>query len=146
MEQNTLDFSSLKNAVDALERVLKVYKKNSDIDNKDFDIDVSEGLRSGVIQNFEVAYELSWKSMKRWLETNVSPTIVDGLTRHEFYRRAAENKLIEDIQAWWDFHDARNSTSHVYDGAMADDVAEIAAKFLPEARELLARLQKGKLQ
>jgi nucleotidyltransferase substrate binding protein (TIGR01987 family) len=143
MEQKILDFSSLKNAIAALERVMKVFRKNSDVNKADFDIDVYEGLRSGVIQNFEVAYELSWKSMKRWLETNVSPDIADGLTRHEFYRKAAENKLIDDVEAWWDFHDARNSTSHVYDGVMAEDVADTAARFLPQAKELLVRLEKN---
>jgi len=31
-----------------------------------------ETLKSGLIHNFETAYELCWKFMKRWLEKNQS--------------------------------------------------------------------------
>ncbi len=34
--------------------------------------------RAGVIQNFEVIYELSWKLMARWLNTYVGTGVADG--------------------------------------------------------------------
>lgn len=76
-------------------------------------------LKAG-IQNFEVAYELCWKFIKRWLEHNVSPNAVAGVSRRELFRYAAENLLIRDVDQWMDFHAARNKTSHIYDQAVAE--------------------------
>jgi nucleotidyltransferase substrate binding protein (TIGR01987 family) len=131
-----LDITALKNAVTALRKSINVYKENHDKD-----IDLSDALRSGVIQNFEVVYELSWKFMKRWLEINVSPDIVLGVTRKEFYRIAAENLLIADVTKWWDFHEARNKTSHIYDCMLAVDVLDTAMEFLPYANDFLGSLE-----
>ena len=55
---------------------------------------LKETVRSGIIQNFEVAYELSWKMMKHSLETNISAESVDGVTRRELFKKAAKNRLI----------------------------------------------------
>jgi hypothetical protein len=41
------------------------------------------GLQAGLIQNFEFTFELCWKSIKRWLENNINPETVDGITRRE---------------------------------------------------------------
>ncbi|GHU60725.1 hypothetical protein FACS189445_0850 [Spirochaetia bacterium] len=131
-----LDLSSLEGAIKALQTSIEVYHKF----DKD-DVDLSESLRSGVIQNFEVVYELCWKFMKRWLEININPEIVAGVTRKEFYRIAGENKLIADVEKWWVFHEGRNRTSHVYDGAVADDVLETAFQFLPHAKTFVSLLE-----
>ena len=136
MRENNLDITSLKNAVEALRKSIDVYKENC---NRD--IDLSESLRSGVIQNFEVAYELSWKFMKRWLEINISPGIIMGVTRKEFYRIAAENLLITDVEKWRDFHEGRNRTSHIYDGIVAEDILRTAFDFLPYVRNFLSWLE-----
>lgn len=103
--------------------------------------ELRETVRSGIIQNFEVAYELSWKMMKRWLETNISAESVDGVTRRELFRLAAESRLLEDVDHWMSFHAARNITSHTYDNATAEEVSERAAQFVAAAQSLLAALR-----
>jgi len=35
--------------------------------------DMQDTLRAGVIQNFEVAYEQSWKMLQRWIKTTFLP-------------------------------------------------------------------------
>ena len=50
--------------------------------------EIKETVRGGIIQNFEVAYELSWRMMKRWLESNINAETVDGVTRRELVRQA----------------------------------------------------------
>jgi nucleotidyltransferase substrate binding protein (TIGR01987 family) len=136
MSEDKLDITSLKNAVHALRTGIEVYEKN-----RSGDTDLLDTLRSGVIQNFEVAYELSWKFMRRWLEANISSDIVIGVNRKEFYRVAAENLLISDVETWWNFHEGRNKTSHTYDGAVAEDILETAMKFLPHANDFITRLE-----
>jgi nucleotidyltransferase substrate binding protein (TIGR01987 family) len=138
MEQDKLDITGLKNAINALQTSIDTWHKYSA--NKD--IGLSESLRSGIIQNFEVAYELCWKFMKRWLEINISHDIVSGVSRKEFFRIAGENRLIADVEKWWEFHDARNRTSHVYDSAVADDVLETTLQFMPHAKNFLVCLEK----
>ena len=49
-----------------------------------------ETLHAGIIQHFEVAYEVCWKSMRQWLGYNVRPEAVDGVSRRELFRLAAE--------------------------------------------------------
>lgn len=100
-----------------------------------------ETIKAGVIQNFEFTYELCWKFMKRWIEQNIGSEIVDGVTRRELYRVSAENKLIDDISKWMEFHKARNSTSRIYDSDIAEEVYGIAVEFLPYAKEFLKRLE-----
>jgi len=99
-----------------------------------------ETFRSGIIQHFEIAYELCWKTMKRWIEENVSPDVLLGVPRRELFRRAAENGLIGSIEHWMTFHQARNSTSHIYSAAIAAEVYEAAIRFVSEAETFLQNI------
>ena len=131
-----LDITALRDAVAALERALRVYERA-----RDYDADVFETLRAGVIQNFEVAYEVAWKMMKRWLSINISPTLFDGITKKELFRHAAENRLISDTVPWFDFHRSRNITAHTYNQVNAEIAAELAQKFFFEVKDFLGRLE-----
>ena len=98
-------------------------------------------VRAGAIKHFEFTYELSWLSIKRWLETNVSPTTGDGVTRRELFRLAAENRLIDDVDRWMRYHQARNRTSHTYRETTANEVYRVIPEFLADVRWLLAILE-----
>ncbi len=132
-----LDFSSLENATASLERSLKAQAAFE----ATLPLELKETVRSGIIQNFEIAYELAWKMMKRWLETNINAESVDGVTRRELFRQAAENRLIDDVDLWMSFHAARNQTSHTYDNETAEEVRESAEHFLAQAQSLLISLR-----
>ncbi|GBU24685.1 hypothetical protein R83H12_01319 [Fibrobacteria bacterium R8-3-H12] len=136
-EKKQLDITHLKNAITALQSCINDYNKYAT-----GECSLRESLRSGVIQNFEVAYELSWKFMKRWLAFNVGNSLVEGIPRFELFKLAAENALISDPEIWFDFHDARNKTSHEYGEEVAEAVLEYALKFLPFAKEFLGVLEK----
>jgi nucleotidyltransferase substrate binding protein (TIGR01987 family) len=97
--------------------------------------------RSGLIQTFETTYELCWKSMKRWLEMNFSPEEVSGVNRRKFYRIRAENSLIDDVNQWMEFHQARNRASRTYNETVAEEVFAVALQFLPYAQDSLKRLE-----
>ena len=99
------------------------------------------GIRAGVIQNFEVTYELSWKLIVRWLNTNVSVGIAAGVSRRQLFRLAAEYQLIADVDRWMEHHEARNKTVHMYDRKQAMLVYLATRAFAEDARGLLAELE-----
>jgi nucleotidyltransferase substrate binding protein (TIGR01987 family) len=98
-------------------------------------------MMSGVVQNFEFTYELSWKFIKRWLDYNLGSSNIDGATRRELFRLAAEHQLIQSVDDWMFFHQARNQTSHTYNEDTAQEICQSAEKFLPLVQALLNRLK-----
>lgn len=99
--------------------------------------DIQEAVKAGVIQNFEVAYEQSWKMMRRWLEANPLAGDVSGASMRQVYRLAAKAQLLDDIELWMDFHHARNQTSHTYNAKTAEMVLALSPRFLAEAQRVL---------
>ena len=135
-----LDLDSLKKAVHSLDKSIRSVEAAQKIE--DLDEDILDTVKAGVIQNFEFTYELCWKFMKRWLETNYGPSFAEGVHRRELFRMAAENGLIDDVMLWMDYHQSRNMTSRTYDETIAQDVLEMAVKFQPEAKRLLEAIEK----
>lgn len=136
-----LSYTSLEKSIIALETGIEIYnkKKSQEVTQEEIEI-----IKSGIIQNFEISYEIAWKLMKKWLEENIGREAIDGISRKELFRIAAQNKLIEDIEKWFIFHEARNLTSHDYDGIKAEDVFKEALKFPSFARKLQERLEEVK--
>lgn len=132
----SLQLDSLAKSVGILERSIKTANRVDDSDE-----DLKETVRAGVIQHFEVAYELSWNMMQRWLKENIGADYVKGLDRADFYRLAAENLLIADSARWMDYHRARNSTSHTYNEEAAENVFAEATEFVHDAKQLLSVLE-----
>ncbi len=135
----TLDLTSLHRAIVSLEKSIFSYRSLSE--NSTLTMDDLDTVKAGVIQNFEVAYEQCWKFMKRWIEQNVSPDIVDGVTRRELFRVSAENRLIDDVSVWMEFHQSRNLTAHTYDAENAGHAFSAALIFIDSAKDFLKRLE-----
>jgi len=96
-------------------------------------------VRDGVIQRFEVAVDVSQKLMKRVL---LDIFRIDAArVQKNTTREAASMGLIADAEAWIGHINARNETSHTYDSAKANQVFQTIPGFLPDARDLLARLK-----
>jgi hypothetical protein len=79
--------------------------------------------------------------MKRWLEHNLGSEYVDGIPRKELFRIAGENRLISRVEDWFAYQQARNETAHTYDVDTAQEVFEVAKRFLGDARALLNNLE-----
>ena len=127
MSNEKLDLTSFAKALKTLEEILPV--------------PVSDIVRDATIQRFEYTYELAWKMIKRHLEW-AGNTNTSSLTMRDLFREAARVGLIKDAETWFDYHQARNETSHTYERATAEEVYEAAGKFAPDARALLTELQK----
>ena len=84
-----LEMTSFKKTIGLLNESLKCYNHES--------LDVPVGiLRDSVILRLKCTYELSWKMIKRWLEINLGSSHIDGISRRELFRYAAESHLISD--------------------------------------------------
>jgi nucleotidyltransferase substrate binding protein (TIGR01987 family) len=134
-----LDLTPLQKACTSLSEAV------TDASDQSFINTLNESQRrliiAGVIQNFEFTYELSWKFIKRWLNENVGSTYVDGVSRRELFRLAAEHQLIDDVDEWMFYHAARNQTSHSYDEKTAQEIFDASKQFTRIAKQLLTALE-----
>ena len=132
----SLQLDSLVKSIDILERSVKTAIRVDDSDKN-----LQETVRAGVVHSFEVAYEVSWKMIKRWLEENIGSAYVDGISKRDLFRRAAENLLITDAERWMDYNEARNLTSHTYNEDAAQSVFAEATEFVHDIKYLLRMLE-----
>ncbi|MBI5167949.1 MAG: nucleotidyltransferase substrate binding protein [Candidatus Eisenbacteria bacterium] len=75
--------------------------------------------RGGVIQRFEVALELAWKTLKDYLEHEGRP--VSPATPRQVFKEAAAAELVEHGGLWLDMLESRNRLSHTYDGSRFEE-------------------------
>lgn len=133
-----LELESLRNSVNALASAITVSERSEQ--SEQYDQDTRDVIRAGVIQNFETAYELSWKMIARWLDSYIAPR-TSKVGKPQLYRIAAEYELIHDVEAWMDYHKARNITSHRYGKGEAVQVHATAIEFVHDAKRLLNELE-----
>ena len=114
-------FQNYSKAIKLLEDALK-------IDNPDFT------QKAGIIQFFEMSFELSWNLLKDYLEMQ---GFIDVKTPREAINKAFEIGLIENGHVWMDLLSDRNLTSHTYEEAKANEVEKlIHFKYFPILKSL----------
>ena len=98
----------------------------------------SPAERGGLIQFFETVFELSWKTLKDYLEAQ-------GLTvgtPREAIKQAFQIELIDDGQRWMKMLEDRNLTAHTYDEAISLKVEKLVKeKYFPLFQALYAVLK-----
>jgi nucleotidyltransferase substrate binding protein (TIGR01987 family) len=93
--------------------------------------------RAGIIQLFEIAFELSWKVMKDYLEAQAFSV----KSPRETIKQAFQIGLIEDGHVWIDALTDRNLTVHTYDEAFAKKMtADITNVYFPALKKLYKKL------
>ena len=91
---------------------------------------------SGAIKDFEMTYELSWKSLKSFLRDQGHET----LGAKDVFTQAYRLSLIDEEAVWIQMIEDRNKTAHVYDESEANDIlSRVKALYLArfEALETL---------
>lgn len=124
--KNALSLSALAKAIASLDLALQQEK--------------NEFIRDAVIQRFEYSYELCWKTLRRYL---VEQTGSKEFNIKDCFREAGKQGLISNVDHWFEYHKARNLTSHTYNESTAEDTYTSAANFLADAKDLLHNLQKA---
>ncbi|MBP7113920.1 MAG: nucleotidyltransferase substrate binding protein [Candidatus Peribacteraceae bacterium] len=109
--------------------------------NKSFDLlqrtlqreKLNEIERGGLIQFFEVTFELAWKCLGDYLES-------EGFTvtsPKKIFKQAFQSRLIEDGELWLQALEDRNLTTHTYDEQKSLEVERmIRTKYSPLLQHL----------
>lgn len=91
---------------------------------------LSELEKAGLVQRYEIAWELGWKLMADFLVAEGSPP--DTITSASVIRSAFAAGVIADGDAWMAASKLRHQLSHTDDQAMRDaGLAAIAERHLP---------------
>ena len=94
--------------------------------------------RDGCIQRFEYTFELSWKTLKKYFLFNQN---LDESSVKNLFREAGKQNLIDSVEQWFEFLNARNLTSHTYQAEAAAKVYEASKAFAPKCRKLVQTLK-----
>jgi nucleotidyltransferase substrate binding protein (TIGR01987 family) len=125
LKKENISIQPLTKALDSLTKILKEQK--TDI------------VRDATIQRFEYTFELSWKIIKRYIESQQN--IIESSIKNIF-REAGKLGLIDNVEDWFGYLEARNRTSHTYSETTAEEVFLSAVKFEKSATYLKLRLEK----
>ena len=119
-------FQNLEKSLQYLERAMAI--ENPDIIQK-----------AGLIQFFEISFELTWNVMKEYLEEQ---GFQDIRSPRDTIKKAFETELITDGHAWLLTLQNRNLTSHTYDEETAEKVVrEIETVYYPLLRDVYEKLK-----
>jgi len=93
---------------------------------------------SGIVKDFELTYELSWKALKKTLE---AAGHAPGTAR-DVFQTAYETRLLDDDAGWIEMIDDRNRTVHTYNESFARELAaRIRERHVPLFADLATRLE-----
>ncbi|MDE3055099.1 MAG: nucleotidyltransferase substrate binding protein [Verrucomicrobiota bacterium] len=108
---------------------------------------LQEGLRkesldpyqeAGIIQSFEFTFELSWKTLKDFLESKGMPVSF----ARDVIKEAFATGLIQDGHLWIDMLEKRNLLSHTYNRAQATQAVNlIRERYLPGLEQVYLELK-----
>lgn len=95
----------------------------------------------GIIQSFEFTFELSWKTLKDYLENKGSSAAFP----RDVIKEAFQHEIIKDGEIWLDMLAKRNLFAHTYDEKTANQALElIRQKFYPAISTLMRFFKKEK--
>lgn len=94
---------------------------------------------AGMIQFFEMTFELGWKVLKDYLESQG----FEVKSPRETIKQAFQIGIIEDGHVWIDALANRNLSVHTYDEKLAHQMIEdILRLYLPAIRQMHEQLEK----
>lgn len=90
--------------------------------------------KAGIIQFFEMSFELAWNMVKDYLEEQ---GFVDVKSPRSALKKAFEMNILENGHDWMDLLQDRNLTAHTYDEQKASDMEQlIDNKYFPILKAL----------
>jgi len=95
--------------------------------------------RAGIVQYFEMAFELSWNAVKDYLESQGFEQVSSPRAA---LKKAFEHGILQDGHGWLQGLEDRNLTSHTYNEGVARQVEDLARyRYLPLFMALISELE-----
>jgi len=117
---------------DNFSKSFKVLKRSLEIENP------SEVERGGVIQFYEMSFELAWKMIKDYLQEEG----FDVKSPRAAIKQGIQIELLDDPHKWMDALEDRNLTAHTYDEETAKRVYDsIKNNYYPILKQLYDQLE-----
>lgn len=100
----------------------------------------NDSIRDSLIQRFEFTYELTHRTLNEFMKY-LGVTLENSFPR-TIFKKAYINNLICDDLVWINLLEDRNSTSHIYNENLADEVAKrIVNDYVAAIGELVKNLE-----
>lgn len=94
---------------------------------------LSDLEKEGLIQRFEYTFELAWKTLKDYLESQN----VDAKFPREVIKKGFQYEIIEDGEIWMDMLEKRNLMAHTYDEKIfSEAIHQISILYFPEIKKV----------
>ncbi len=129
-----IDYSKLRAALGNLERQWENLESSGKREGLSL-LDL-EAVQESVIKRFDLALEMSWKLLLKYLAEEVGLAEVPNGPK-PILRIADQNNLLKGrIAAWILYVNARNASSHDYSGEKAAETLQVIPDFLVDATGL----------
>jgi len=120
------------------DKALSLLKKALEINKPDIT------QKAGIIQFFEISYELAWNTIKDYME---GQGFIDVNSPRSALKKAFETGLIADGHTWMQLLLDGNLTAHTYDEAKATEVEKlIRLKYFPLLKQLYDRFTETEIE
>lgn len=128
MSEPNIKVNNFKNALSRLKEGIAKYNGTDDL------------LRDGVIQRFELTFELAWKTLKAVFEDE---GLIGLNSPKTVLREAFAAELIKEDELWLAMLNDRNSTAHIYNEHLAIEICHnIQEKYVLALAKLLENIEK----
>ena len=103
-----------------------------------------EGIRESVIQRFEICYDVTWTTLRRYLVDELRLPEVPSSPKPVF-RIAAQNRLLGDSAPRWQLYaKTRVETTHMYDEEKVVAALTLIPEFIADAAGLYSVLMQDR--
>ena len=106
---------------------------------------LKEAVQESVIQRFKICYDMLWRQMKKYLESEGRVDVPNS--PKPVFRLAHENGLIENLEDWLDekkgYAQARIDTAHDYSMKKADSTLAKVADFIEDTMKIYQTMTNG---
>ncbi|MDR1479892.1 MAG: nucleotidyltransferase substrate binding protein [Planctomycetaceae bacterium] len=138
-----IDTTYFSRCIAALDKALELLHESdaSDI--------VYDMYRSACIKEFEIILEQSGKLLRKILKPYFYSSIAaDKLIFKDVFRHAVLHDIIttEECERWLQYRNSRNSTTHDYGVAFAENTLTLLPQFILDARRLCELINQQKIE
>lgn len=102
------------------------------------ELDKTDITRDSAIKRFEICFDLAWKSIKNYARNEG----VECNSPRMCFKTAFKLNLIDYDEKWLKSIEDRNTTSHLYNEKLADQVYQRLPEYKELFKSLLSRLEK----